>query len=80
MPITEIVRVLARCTTSDSRRLELLYDVDGTARPDEQTVGWPRFWIREWSGAAMVTHGPFDSEDDAVEAATTLGAGSWQAG
>ena len=79
MPITEIVRVLARSTTSDGRRLELLYDVDGSGKPDEETVGWPRVWIREWRGLELAeTHGPFDSEDEAVEAATGHGAGTWR--
>ncbi len=78
MPITEIVRVLAGSTTSDQRRLELLYDVDGTTRPDEQTFGWPRFWIREWTGEQLTTHGPFDDEDEAVEAGDALGARGWR--
>ncbi len=79
MPITEIVRVLARSTTSDGRTLELLYDVDGSCKADEQTVGWPRFWIREWRGGALLDiHGPCDDEDEALERAAGMGAGSWQ--
>ena len=75
MPITEIVRVLA-VSGSPEGTLELLYDVDGSAKPDEQTVGWPRFWIRRADGRV---HGPFDDEDDAVAfGVEALGAAGWE--
>ncbi len=81
MPITEIVRVLAESDTYDGRVLELLYDVDGSAKSDEDTVGWPRFWIRERrAGRLEATHGPFDDEDEAVDFAVGLGSTRWRDG
>lgn len=65
MPITEVVRILASAATTDGRSVGLLYDVDGTMGADEQTFGYPKFWLRI-DGAS---HGPFETEDDAVDEA-----------
>lgn len=65
MPITEVVRILARATGSDGRVVGLLYDVDGRMGADEDAVGPPTFWLRI-DGAS---HGPFETEDEAVETA-----------
>lgn len=68
VPITEIVRVLATSPTP-SGRLELYYDVSGEMLPDEQTVGWPKFWVNQFdeSDVLVERHGPFDIEDEALE-------------
>jgi|GEM_PF-1697792 len=81
MPITEIVRVLARAQ-SPTGALELLYDVTGAMLPDEETLGWPAFWVRQLQGSALIaTHGPFDTEDEAVEfGELSLGAAEWRPG
>ncbi len=77
MPITEIVRVLAVAEGPGGTSWELLYDVDGTMRPDEETLGWPQFWLREVrEGELHATHGPFPTEDEAVEEAERRG-GEW---
>ena len=65
VPITEVVRILASATGSDGRVVGLLYDVDGRMGADEDAVGPPAFWLRI-EGAS---HGPFETEGDAVEAA-----------
>ena len=79
MPITEIVRVLARGRAT-AGSFELLYDVTGAMLPDEQTVGWPAFWVRELRGDGVeapelvATHGPFETEDEAIEFGEERGA------
>ncbi len=77
MPITEIVRVLAVADLPGGT-LELLYDVTGRMLPDEETVGWPAFWVRRLDGGVLVaTHGPFATEDEALERGEALG-GEWR--
>ena len=81
MPITEIVRVLAAGGASDGARYELLYDVDGSMRPDEATLGWPRFWLRELRAGRLVrVHGPYDDEDEALNAGAGFGVTSFGPG
>jgi len=81
MPITEIVRVLAEAALPGGR-LQLLYDVTGRMLPDEETVGWPAFWVRELDprsdagGGLVATHGPFETEDEALEFGEARG-GVW---
>jgi hypothetical protein len=79
MPITEIVRVLAT-SPSPSGRLDLFYDVSGEMLPDEQTFGWPRFWVNQLdeNQALIQRHGPFEVEDEALEfGESKLGAEGW---
>jgi hypothetical protein len=78
MPITEIVRILARAETA-AGSLELLYDVTGTMQPDEQTVGWPRFWVRELdvAGRLLRVQGPFETEDEAIAWGEEARGGAW---
>ncbi|NND84608.1 MAG: hypothetical protein HKN46_05605 [Acidimicrobiia bacterium] len=80
MPITEVVRVLARAEHAGGA-FELLYDVSGQMLPDEQTLGWPAFWLRclDREGVLREVLGPFPTEDEAVERAEGLGAGEFVA-
>ncbi len=77
MPITEVVRILARAAFPGGT-FELLYDVTGEMLPDEQTFGWPAFWLREVDseGVLRTVHGPFETEDEAVSWAEERG-GEW---
>lgn len=65
MPITEVIRILATAVGNDGREIGLLYDVDGRMGVDEEAFGFPSFWLR----VDGVSHGPFESEGDAVDAA-----------
>ncbi len=65
MPITEVVRILASAIAPDGRSVGLLYDVDGHMGPDEDAIGPPAFWLR----VDGRSHGPFETEDDAVDEA-----------
>ncbi len=68
MPITEIVRTIATGPGHlDGRPVTgaLAGDVDGRFGPDEDAVGYPAFWLRV-EGQVI---GPFEHEDEAVEAA-----------
>ncbi|MCO4768456.1 MAG: hypothetical protein KDA24_00390 [Deltaproteobacteria bacterium] len=75
MPITEIVRILARASFPGGT-YELLYDVTGEMLPDEETLGWPAFWLRELDGDTVLqrVHGPWETEDEAIEWAEACGA------
>jgi len=69
MPITEVVRVLAKAPGMDDggapTSVELLYDTDGHAGPDRLAIGSPSFWLRV-NGRS---HGPYSDETGAIEAA-----------
>lgn len=71
MPITEIVRVLARGAAPDAG-IELFYDVDGRMGPDEEARARPFFWLRI-DGAQARTLGPFFDELEALERGEALG-------
>ena len=72
MPITEVVRVLARTQGHNAAgvetTVELIYDTDGRLGPDRLAIGSPSFWLR----ADDQSHGPYSDETAAVEAATRL--------
>jgi hypothetical protein len=65
VPITEVVRILATAAASSGQSVGLLYDVDGRMGADEDAVGPPSFWLR----VDGTSHGPFETEDQAVEEA-----------
>ncbi len=69
MPITEVVRVLARGPgTSEAGEglwVELFYDVDGRLGADAAATGYPQYWLR--AGGEVV--GPFPDEEEALHIA-----------
>ncbi len=69
MPITEIVRTIARAPGRDTAgrniEVELRVDTDGRFGQDADATGFPAFWIV--AGERVL--GPFTHEDEAVEAA-----------
>jgi hypothetical protein len=48
-------------------------------QPDEQTVGWPRFWVRELdvAGRLLRVQGPFETEDEAIAWGEEARGGAW---
>jgi len=69
MPITEVVRILARTTgrSTDDRAVavELVYDTNGELGPDRLASGFPSYWLRVEGNS----HGPFADEESAIDAA-----------
>ena len=69
MPITEVVRVLARASGrgADDKvvAVELVYDTNGEFGPDRLAIGFPSYWLR----LEGHSHGPFDDEESAISAA-----------
>ena len=69
MPITEVVRVLARAkgvsASGEAVWVELVYDTDGRFGPDREAIGFPSFWLRIQGHS----FGPFSDEESAIEAA-----------
>jgi hypothetical protein len=69
MPITEVVRVLARAkglsAGGEAVWVELVYDTDGNFGPDRDAIGFPSIWLRIQGDS----YGPFIDEQNAVEAA-----------
>lgn len=69
MPITEIVRVIASssgvCSRGRSIRVDLRVDTDGSFGKDDDALGFPAYWIA--AGGELI--GPFEHEDQALEAA-----------
>ena len=72
MPITEIVRVLARGRNATSE-VEMFYDVDGRMGPDEGACGRPHFWLKLRGATGESVLGPYDDEPDALRAGEALG-------
>ena len=77
MPITEVVRVLTvgHGTKPDGTtfHVELTYDTDGRHGSDGDAIGFPAFWLRV--GGEVL--GPYEHEDEAVDAAEALGVERW---
>ena len=71
MPITEVVRVLARArgksASGEPLWVELVYDTDGSFGPDRTAIGFPSFWLR----IEGHSHGPYADEGSAIEAAAS---------
>jgi hypothetical protein len=69
MPITEVIRTLATARgqneTGDEIPVDLRVDTDGSFGKDADAMGFPCFWISV-PGELL---GPFEHEDEAVEAA-----------
>ncbi len=69
MPITEVVRVLARARgvgpDGEALWIDLVYDTDGAFGPDRIAIGSPSFWLR----VAGRSHGPYGDEESAINAA-----------
>ena len=69
MPITEIVRVIASTQGRDGQgrkiTVDLRVDTDGAFGNDDDALGFPAFWIA--AGGQLI--GPFEHEDEALEAA-----------
>jgi len=72
MPITEVVRVLARAqgrsAAGTATSVELVYDTDGSFGPDRLAIGSPSFWLR----VDGHSHGPYIDEASAIEEALSL--------
>ncbi len=69
MPITEVVRVLARARgvgpDGGAIWVDLVYDTDGAFGPDRIAIGFPSFWLR----VEDHSHGPYGDEESAINAA-----------
>jgi hypothetical protein len=69
VPITEIVRVIASasgiCDRGQPILVDLRVDTDGSFGKDDDALGFPAYWI----AAGSVLIGPFEHEDEALDAA-----------
>ena len=69
MPITEIVRIIARSEgvlpDGGVVTVSLAVDTDGRFGLDRNAIGRPMFWLK----TPRETLGPYEHEDQAIEAA-----------